>query len=64
MTVTDANVAFVKRSGEVDSVLFANSVIVVRQNTSADARAGQYTVTRYWQNVFSGWIESEHMFDL
>ena len=48
VTVTDANVAFVKRSGELDSVLFANSVIVVRQRSEAGASAGQLSVIRYW----------------
>ena len=33
------------------------------KNETAKATDSQYSVTRYWQNTFSSWIESEHLFD-
>ena len=36
---------------------------MVAKNETEKAREQQYSVMRYWQNTFSGWVESEHLFD-
>ena len=62
--VTNVKVAFVKFSNERADPLYETSVIVVSLNEASDAVSGQYTVTRYWQNIYTNWIESELIFEL
>ena len=63
LTFEDVEVAFVKRSNEREK-FFKDSIIVVAKNETVRAREQQYSVMRYWQNTFSNWVESEHLFDL
>ena len=55
--------AFVKRTNEREK-FFKDGVIVVTKNETAKARDQQFSVMRYWQNTFTDWLESEHLFDL
>lgn len=64
ISVSNVKVEFVKASNERENKLYKNSLIVVSKNETSGAGANQLTVTRYWQNVFTNWIESEHLFDL
>jgi len=57
-------VEFIKKSNERENKLYQNSLIVVSKNETSGAGANQLTVTRYWQNIYTNWIESEHIFDL
>ena len=63
LSFDNVKVSFVKRSNEKDK-FNKDSVIVVSKNETDNALKNQYSVTRYWQNSFSFWIESEHLFDL
>ena len=63
LTFSKVKVVNVKKSNEIE-FLYANSVIVVSKNEKKGALTNQVTVTRYWQSVYSGFIESEHLFDL
>ena len=37
---------------------------MVSKNDEENALENQYRVHRYWQDSFSNWVESEHLFDL
>ena len=41
--------------------MYQGAFVVV---TSKGGSIGQYTVTRYWKNRFTNWVESEHLFDI
>ena len=64
MSVSNVKVTHVKRSYEYAEPLYRNALIVVSKNETAKARPSQYSVTRYWQNTYTNWIESEFLFDL
>ena len=61
--VENVQVAFVKPSYETET-FFKDSMIVVSKNTTENALDAQYSVTRYWQNPYNFWLESEYLFDL
>lgn len=62
--VEDIKVAFVKKTNEVGDATLKDGLIVVAKNETSGAGSNQYSVTRYWQNIYTNWIESEHLFDL
>ena len=64
LTFTDVKVEFIKKSNEVKNKLHRRGLIVVTRNETANAGPNQLTVTRYWQNVYTNWIESEFLFDV
>ena len=64
VTVTDVKVAFIKKSNERSNKMYEDALIVVARNQTANAGPNQYSVTRYWQNILTNWVESEHLFDL
>ena len=39
-------------------------MIVVYKNETENSYDNQYSVMRFWQNSFTLWIESEHLFDI
>ena len=64
LSFTDVKVEFIKKSNEVKNKLHRRGLIVVTRNETANAGPNQLTVTRYWQNVYTNWIESEFLFDV
>ena len=61
--MTNVEVAFVKFSNERADPVYSTSVIVVSKSQTSGALSTQYSVTRYWQNLFTNWIESELIFE-
>lgn len=61
--VDNVNVAMVRPSHEQFEPLYRDSLIVVTQNKTAES-SGQYSVTRYWKNIYTHWIETEYLFDV
>ena len=64
IAVSSVTVTHVQRSYERNEPLYKDALIVVSKNDTTGAGANQYSVTRYWQNIFTNWIESEHLFDV
>ncbi len=64
LSFTDVKVEFIKKSNEVANKLHRRGLIVVTRNETANAGPNQLTVTRYWQNVYTNWVESEFLFDV
>lgn len=60
IAVKDIVVVAVKKSNELET-LYKDALIVVAKGTG---QGQTYTVTRYWKNRFTNWVESEHLFDL
>lgn len=54
----------IKQTNEISDPNYKDALIVVTKNTTTGANDNQFTVTRYWQNIFSNSIKSEHLFDL
>ena len=63
ISVDNVRVSFVKRTNEQER-FYKDSVIVVYKNETENAYDNQYSVMRFWQNSFTLWIESEHLFDI
>ena len=64
ISMSAVQVAAVKMSNEVSDPLYKNSMIVMIKNETAGATANQYSVIRYWQNIYTNWIEKQHLFDI
>ena len=64
LTFENVKVEFIKKSNEVENKLHRRGLIVVTKNETANAGPNQLSVTRYWQNVYTNWIESEYLFDV
>ena len=62
--VSSVTVTHVTRSYERSEPLYKDALIVVSKNVTTGAGSNQYSVTRYWQNIYTNWIESEHLFDV
>ena len=62
--VEDIKVVFVKKTNELDNIDERDGLIVVAKNETSGAGSNQYSVTRYWQNFQTNWIETEYLFDL
>ena len=61
-TVTAVDVAFVKRTNEVSDAIKSLGLVVVSR--AEKSKAEQYSVTRYWQDLYSGWLQKEYLFDV
>jgi hypothetical protein len=53
--LSNVNVVMVRKSHQFFEPMHRDALIVVTQNTTASQL--QYSVTRYWKNTYSHWIE-------
>ena len=61
ITVEGVSVSLVTKSYEWQEPLFRDALIVVSK-VDSDAGPPVYSVWRYWQNIYTNWIESELLF--
>ena len=61
-SVSNVIVRHIKKSNEAKNPLHSLGLIVVAKKE--DATIEQYSVTRYWQNLYTTWLESEYLFDV
>lgn len=61
-SVTNIIVKFIKPTNEYNDRVHSLGLIVVAK--AEDATTEQYSVTRYWQNLYTNWLESEYLFDI
>lgn len=61
-SVTNVIVKFIKKTNEVSNKIESLGLIVVSKSETATIE--QYSVTRYWQNLYTSWLEKEYLFDI